>query len=59
MSWEVLTAKRLKHANGTSQPYFSQEEIQAGMQLANTAVGAAKERKKQETTPSTLSESQK
>jgi hypothetical protein len=44
MSWQELTAKRLRHANGASEPYFSQPEIQAGMQIASTAIGAAKQR---------------
>ena len=53
MSWQELAAKRLRHANGTSQPYFSPEEIQAGMQVAATAVKVAEERQKQNTSPST------
>ena len=55
MTWQQLAAKRLRHANGTSQPYFSQAEIQAGMQIAATAVAAAKEREQQ--TPPTTSPS--
>jgi hypothetical protein len=47
MSWEELSAKRLRHANGTSEPYFSPAEIQAGMQIASTAVKTAEERSKQ------------
>lgn len=49
MTWEELAAKRLKHANGTSEPYFSRAEIQAGIQVATTAVKAAAERQKQST----------
>ncbi len=49
MSWEELAAKRMKHANGTSEPYFSRFEIQAGIQVATTAVKMAEERKQQET----------
>jgi hypothetical protein len=41
MSWQELTAKRIQHANGTSEPYFSQQEIQAGMQIAATAIKTA------------------
>jgi hypothetical protein len=54
MSWQELAAKRLRHANGTSQPYFSAAEIQAGMQIASTAIHAAKEKEQQKpATPST------
>ena len=35
MSWEELAAKRIRHLNGESRPYFSPAEIQAGMQIAN------------------------
>ena len=37
MTWEQLAAKRLRHAGGMSQPYFSPAEIQAAMQAAATA----------------------
>jgi hypothetical protein len=46
MTWEELGNKKIHRLNGPSQPYFSQAEIQAGMQIANTAVHAAKEQKK-------------
>ena len=45
MSWEELAAKEIKRANGTSQPYFSQQEMQAAMQMASAAERAAKEEK--------------
>ena len=48
MSWEQLAAKRLRFANGTSRPYFSQEEIRGGMQVAAVAVKVAEERQKQQ-----------
>jgi hypothetical protein len=44
MSWEQLAAKRIKHANGTSEPYFSQLEIQTGMKVAAMAVKIAEEK---------------
>jgi hypothetical protein len=47
MSWEQLALKRLEFANGTSRPYFSPQEIQAGMQIATAAVNLAKERQKE------------
>ncbi len=45
MSWPELAAKRLRFANGTSRPYFSPQEIQAGMQLTAMAVKLAEQRK--------------
>ena len=61
MSWQELTAKQIHHLNGPNQPYFSQTEIQAGMQVADTAVRTAEDQKKQEksSSASTVSESQK
>ena len=48
MSWQELAAKRYRHANGTSgDPYFSPQEIQAGMQIAKTAVKIADEKQMQ------------
>ena len=38
MSWEQLAAKKIEHLNGTSEFWFSREEIQAGMQLARSAM---------------------
>ena len=46
MSFDELAAKRLRFANGTSQPYFSADEMRAGMQIVATAVKAAEEAKK-------------
>jgi hypothetical protein len=48
MTWEQLAAKRIRHANGTSEPYFSQKEIQGGRQVAFTAVRTATERQKEQ-----------
>ncbi|NLF07710.1 MAG: hypothetical protein GX594_06990 [Pirellulaceae bacterium] len=47
MSWEELAAKRIRHANGSTEPYFSPVEIQAGMTIAATAVKTAKEREEE------------
>jgi hypothetical protein len=38
MPWAQLANKRTHHANGTIQPYFSQQEMLAAMQLATCAV---------------------
>jgi hypothetical protein len=48
MTWEELAAKRIKHANGTSEPYFTQQDLQAGMKIAAVAVKIAEERRQQE-----------
>lgn len=47
MSWQELAAKRLRHANGTSQPYFTAEEMQGGMKIVATAVSLAEQRQQQ------------
>jgi hypothetical protein len=47
LSWQELAAKRLRHANGTSEPYFSAQEIQAGMQIAALAQKTAEEKQLQ------------
>jgi hypothetical protein len=57
MSWQELANKRLRHANGTSQPYFSPAQIQAGKQIAATAVSVAKEREQEKAAPSTTAPS--
>ena len=54
MSWQEIAAKRIRHANGLSKPYFTPAELQAGMQIAAVAVRTAKEReqnKEQKTEP--------
>jgi hypothetical protein len=47
MSWQELSAKRIRHANGTSEPYFSPMEIQTGMKVAAAAVKIAEEKQQQ------------
>ena len=47
MSWQELAAKRLEYANGTSRPYFSRQELQAGAQITATAAKLAKQRQEQ------------
>ena len=48
MSWQDLAEKQLRHANGTSEPYFTTAEIQGAMKLATVATKAAEERKQQQ-----------
>jgi len=43
MSWQELAAKRLKYANGTSRPYFAQQELQGGMQISAMATKLAEQ----------------
>ncbi len=52
MSWQELAAKRIHHADGRTEPYFSPAEIQAGMRIAASAVRTAEERPKKDTGPS-------
>jgi len=46
MSFQELAAKRLRFANGTSCPYFTPQELRAGMQLTVMATRLAEERRK-------------
>ncbi len=48
MSWQQLAAKSRRHADGSSEPYFSQEEIQLGMQIASAAERTAREQQSKE-----------
>lgn len=41
LSWQELAAKQIRHANGTSEPFFSALEIQQGQLIAKTAVEQA------------------
>jgi hypothetical protein len=38
MTWDQLAGKRIEHLNGTSEAWFSPQEINAGMQIAQMAV---------------------
>ncbi len=46
MTWQELATKRLRFANGSSQSYFSPQEIQGGMKIAAAATQLAEERQK-------------
>ena len=48
ISWQDLAMKQLRYANGASVPYFSPQEIRAGMQLAMVATRLAEQRKQQQ-----------
>jgi hypothetical protein len=43
LSWEQLAAKRIPHLNGTSEPWFSPQEIQAGMRIATAAAAESQQ----------------
>jgi hypothetical protein len=47
MSWEQLAAKQLKRIGQEPQPYFSQQELRAAMQLVEAAKTIAAEKEKQ------------
>lgn len=44
MSFQELAAKEIRFANGMRRPYFSPQEIRAGMQVVATAAQLAKQR---------------
>ena len=56
MSFQELAAKQLKFANGTRRPYFSQQEIQAGMQISAMAAKLAKQNQKSDGKSDSLSQ---
>ena len=57
MTWQELAAKRIEHANGTSEPYFAAAEIQVGMRLSQMAsVLAEKKRQASEKSESTTTQ---
>ena len=45
LSWDYLGRKQLRHADGTSEPYFTDVEIRGGMNLAAIATKGAEQRK--------------
>jgi len=47
MSLQQLAAKRIEYANGASRPYFSPQELRAGVQIVAMAQKMAEERAKQ------------
>ncbi|MBN2291259.1 MAG: hypothetical protein JXM70_02475, partial [Pirellulales bacterium] len=51
MSWQELAAKQLHYANGTRSPYFSPQQIQAGMQIVAMAKKMAEEKSKKSKDP--------
>jgi len=55
MSWEKLAAKRIEHADGSKEPYFTSAQLQWGVRIAATATKQAEERQKQQSTNSASS----
>ncbi|REK15505.1 MAG: hypothetical protein DWQ37_09365 [Planctomycetota bacterium] len=41
MSWEELAGKRIEHLNGTSEAWFSRQEIAMGMRAASASLALA------------------
>ncbi len=54
MSWDELVAKRIEHADGTSEPYFTREELEQGMSVASQALDEWKNRKADDQEDKTL-----
>jgi len=50
MSGQELAAKKIRHANGTTEPYFTRMELMGGYQIAQTAIKLAEKHKKGEDT---------
>jgi len=44
LSWQQLAAKELRFADGTSRPYFTPQEIRAGMEISAGAANLAEQR---------------
>ena len=44
MSFEELAAKRIKHLNGTSEPYFAHAEVVRAVQIVRESVRRADQR---------------
>ena len=52
MTWQELTAKRYRYANGIlGDSYFKPQEIKAGMQLAGMAIKIADQKQQQKQDP--------
>ena len=47
LTWEQLIGKKIEHVDGSTEPYFSGEELQAGMAIVSQALADA-ERAKQD-----------
>jgi hypothetical protein len=44
MTWQQIAAERVRHLNGTSEPFFTPAQINTAMQIASAALRAARER---------------
>ncbi|HEY2894891.1 MAG TPA: hypothetical protein VGJ16_11780, partial [Pirellulales bacterium] len=44
MSWDDLANKRIEHLNGTSEIWFSPQELSAGAEIAQLAVARSEEK---------------
>jgi hypothetical protein len=51
MTWEQLANKRIERADGSSYPYFTPQELQAGMQIADQALTSAESSKDRQEKP--------
>ena len=58
MTWEQLANKRIEHLDGSSEIWFNPQEIQAAIQIAESAVSQAELKSKKTPSPgSSLSQS--
>jgi hypothetical protein len=48
LSWDFLAQKQRRHADGTSEPYFTDAQIRGGMNLAAVAAKGAEQHKQQQ-----------
>jgi hypothetical protein len=51
LTWEQLSSKQLRFADGSSRPYFTPKEIQAARQASAAAVQTAKQRTPEKSSP--------
>jgi hypothetical protein len=56
MTWLELAAKVVRHVNGNTEPYFSRQEIQAGMQIGAVASKLAEQRQQSSSESDSLSQ---
>jgi hypothetical protein len=59
MSWDALAKESIRHINAPSEPYFSRDEILAGMKIVATAVRLAEENKQKTGASTSQSASEK
>lgn len=51
LTWEQLIGKKIEHADGSNEPYFSAKELQAGMAIVSQALADAEKEKRDAPSP--------